>query len=305
MANFPGAGQPSNAVPGGASPNFADIPALELVSDISGSYVDIALTQNAWTELVYDCAALDATTNNLFESDGLGTSTYIGEEPAMMVFESEFCAGAVSGIVLSHQAIWRNGMPVAPTRKSVFGVFDCPDISSRIPVQYGDKISNAVLNLENSVDFRLVGLTVRGTFDGAMTEAEINGAELFENPNITSTDGFAVNVNATISASAGELTIESTAASGGAIATVNGLTVGRPYRIEISAKRGAQGTLQDVQAFGLVIRANTAILTTGFVTYIIDTVADGITGDIDLNAALGGAAGDELVINYLSVKEYL
>lgn len=286
-------------------PTFLTIPALELVSDITSPYVDLPITQNVWYQLVYDCYPLKSNANNLFEDLGSGRVRYIGGTPAVMVITSECAMGTISGADSCCHAIWRNMGPVAPLRLSVLNVFLYPVYSARIALQQGDILSNAFINYDTSIDLRVSGITMRGVFESTITAAEIVGAELFENPNMTSTDGFTAG-DTVLGVSGGELTITANDANSACTANISGLTVGENYRIEIIAKQGAQGATQTISAisFGLLYEV-VNIDTADFESYFIDVIATSTSGTITLAASNAGASNDELVLSYLSVKEYL
>ena len=133
------------------------------------------------------------------------------------------------------------------------------------------------------------------------------GPELIPNWNFAAgVTGVTNGGGATFTAANGILTV--TAADGSADRVewiMAGLTVGATYRFQISARRGAQGTTQNIQSFTIgTIEPIPIAAGTEFQTYDVTFEATATSGRIRVYvASTGGAAGDKLEIDWISLKQ--
>jgi hypothetical protein len=283
--------------------NAASVPSLEIYSD--DGIETITATQNNYADILVSTITADSVANNFWTDNGDGTATYTGN-PCLQRITSLSSLDLASGVDNVRQTFRKNGalIQATPAGDAFANAWATRAYSKSFYTLNGDTINLAAVNLDTNVNFRKVKLELHGDFKGWVSESDILGDELFVNPNIDDTTGF-FGSTTTISASGGELLSVATATTSLTTATVSGLTIGERYRIHVSAKRGAQGTTQSIPSvsFGTIVAQD--VTTTSFVDYYFDVVATFTAGTVNIGANTSGAIGDEIIINYLSVKEYL
>ena len=87
--------------------------------------------------------------------------------------------------------------------------------------------------------------------------------------------------------------------------SISGLTIGKMYRLDVIARRGAQGTSQFVRSATWATISQTAITTTTYQNYVFDVAATAVSGLSRVYAALSGAIGDEAFVRQVSIREIL
>lgn len=272
---------------------------------------DTALTAGNPALVEADTTEMPASLNHLFEAYSNTEVRYIGKKPIWMMLKPQISGRILGGAAIStYLYLLRNGLVVpGGSRGTVTGgsTADVGNLDPSIPVllnQY-DVISNFIENPTNNQSFRCVGFSNVGEYMRDAIEDEVLGPELFENPNMTSTDGFTAN-NCSLSASGGELTATCTVGSSDSntYATISGLTVTSRYRVVVKAKRGVQGVQQEVTTVFGDTESDQIALTTEEV-FVYDKIAGFTTDTVTIRVGISAALNDEVIITGLSVREYL
>ncbi len=86
---------------------------------------------------------------------------------------------------------------------------------------------------------------------------------------------------------------------------ISGLVIGRTYRLSVIARRGAQGTNQQILAATWGSHPTMSIDTQGYQAYNLDIEATSTSGVTRVYAAQFGSAGDEVYVSQLSIREIL
>ena len=178
----------------------------------------------------------------------------------------------------------------------------------------------------NMTNVRTVGITVPGapTFnaniDGSLTAPDFNEihtqANAASDPNTNeanATTGWAgvgcTLTSVTTDPQTGTYHLKGVAADGNADRIEYDFTAisGYKYYISFWAKRGAQGTVQNISSWtGVTTSPNEAIAVGDWAEYTYEVTANDTTIKIRIYAAVtGGAAGDEVYVDNVSIKEIL
>jgi len=187
-----------------ASFSASGLPALEITDDGSLSST-LNLISTVPFPITFTPADENTQGNNLFTDNGDGTVTYTGN-PALLQTTCSLDIGADSSTRSLLINTEKNGGVYGNTpRLRVNTTIRLETISTTLPIMSGDVLGMALTNILDGGDIAIRGAQFSGNFKGWLSESDILGPELFENPNITSTDGFSV-LNCTLAASGGELT---------------------------------------------------------------------------------------------------
>jgi hypothetical protein len=290
------------------SQNASNFPTLKLNSQTM--VTPIIVTSTA---IYYDvrCSAVRTFVEpecRYFEDLGDGTAKYICPIPSIMEFTDDICGYMSTGGYFVYYQHERNGYIQGDPTQIVQDEQTIMTVSSTMFMQYGDIISLKYRNVSNTLNLTLYGLQRYGNFKGWAIEDDYLGAELFENPDITSTDGFTA-TSCTLSVNSdGELLAVATGLPAYVDIDINAITSAVRCRVSVTGKRGSQGSFQTFDSIDFV--SNTIdpenFSTTSEETIVRDGLTYTTSGIVRLQvASISGAINDELIVTAVSVKEYL
>lgn len=112
--------------------------------------------------------------------------------------------------------------------------------------------------------------------------------------------------SASVAVTNSELVITSLSAAGGNYAVVpaaSGLVVGKEYDVTVRARRGAQGTKQDIAVFTFASVSLQAVTSTTTASYTWRVTATATSGTMRIYAADNpGAIGDSVIVESISIR---
>jgi hypothetical protein len=250
-----------------------------------------------------------------FEQYSDGKVRYIGDRGALyMSIECGICGDNQLGgaMFMTVRPMRNRSIPDDLGFMSVFRgtngeTSPCPTFL--VLVQKYDVITIAGEMITSGDDLDLRGWNLYGEFDSWVDPEDVMGAELFENPDITSTDGFTPDGNTSLAVnSEGDLVASADGAGASTFtADISGLTIGLKYRVLVGAKRGASGTGQQITSANWFSGfASTTIDTTSEDYFVFDVEATATSGTMTFTVdSASVAGGEELIISEYSIKEYL